>query len=150
MTRPFFTRVAAIGATLILSVSTLAGCSDTGNTSSTHNDTEQSTQAGSTTISAEDVKAMIDARDNVVVLDVRTPEEYAEGHVPTARNLSHDTINSDNASQLIATTDTPVVVYCRTGVRAQAAQETLQSLGYTNVKSMGGIMTDWTYDIVTD
>ena len=148
MARSLSTRIAAIGATLILSASALAGCSDT-DSSNTQGTNEQSVQAGDTSISAEDVKAMVDAGDNFVFLDVRTPEEYTEAHISTTENLPVDSINADTASEFIPSKDTPVVLYCRSGHRAGIAQETLQSLGYTNVKNMGGI-SEWTWGYVTD
>lgn len=148
MARSFSARIAAIGTTLALSTSALAGCSDTDNTSSAQDNTTQSTQAESTTISAEDVKAMVDAGDDFVFLDVRTPEEYAEAHISTAENLPVDSIDAGTAGEFIPSTDTPVVVYCRSGHRAGIALDTLKSLGYTNVKNMGGI-SEWTWDYDT-
>ena len=140
MARSLSARIAAIGATLALSFSALAGCSDTN---------EQTTQGEGTSISAQDVKTMVDAGDDFVFLDVRTPEEYAEAHIDSAENLPVDSINADTASEFIPSTDTPVVVYCRSGHRAGIAVDTLNSLGYTNVKNMGGI-SEWTWGYVTE
>ena len=145
MPRSFSARLAAIGATLVLSISALAGCSDTADSSGTQN----SAQAGDTSISTQDVKAMVDAGDDFVFLDVRTPEEYAEAHISTAENLPVDSIDADTASKFIPSTDTPVVVYCRSGHRAGIAVDTLNSLGYTNVKNMGGI-SEWAWGYVTE
>lgn len=147
MTRSFSARIAAIGATLILSASALAGCSDTADTSNTPDTTVQSEDTMN--ISAEDVKAMVDSGDDFVFLDVRTPEEYADAHISTAENLPYDSIDADTASEFIPSTDTPIVLYCRSGHRAGIAQDTLQSLGYTNVKNMGGI-SEWTWGYVTE
>lgn len=146
MTRSFSARIAAIGATLILSASALAGCSDTPDTSNTQDTTVQNEDTMN--ISAEDVKAMVDSGDDFVFLDVRTPEEYAESHISTAENLPYDSIDPDTANKFIPSNDTPVVLYCRSGHRAGIAQDTLQSLGYTNVKNMGGI-SEWTWGYVT-
>lgn len=142
MTRSFSARIVAISAALILSASTLAGCADNTGTSGTQDTT---TQSGDTmSISAEDVKNMVDTGTDFVLLDVRTPEEYAEAHISTAENLPVDSIEADTAAEFIPSTDTPVVVYCRSGHRAGIALDTLQSLGYTNVKNMGGI-SEWTW-----
>ena len=147
MAHSFSARIAAIGASLILSFSALAGCSGTADTSD--QGTEQGAQAGDTTISADNVKEMVDAGDDFVLLDVRTPEEYAEAHIEPAKNLPVDSIDTDTASKFIPSTDTPVVVYCRSGHRAGIALDTLKSLGYTNVKNMGGI-SEWTWGYVTE
>ena len=149
MARSLSARMAAIGATLVLSASALAGCSDTADTSDSQGTTEQSVQAGDTSISANDVKAMVDAGDDFVFLDVRTPEEYAEAHISTAENLPVDSIDADTASKFIPSKETPVVVYCRSGHRAGIAVDTLNSLGYTNVKNMGGI-SEWAWGYVTE
>lgn len=147
MIRSLPARIAAIGTALIFSATALAGCADNTGTSNTQDTTTQSEDAMS--ISAEDVKAMVDAGDDFVLLDVRTPEEYAEAHIATAENLPVDSIDADTAAEFIPSTDTPVVVYCRSGHRAGIALETLQSLGYTNVKNMGGI-SEWTWGYSAD
>jgi rhodanese-related sulfurtransferase len=74
------------------------------------------------------------------VLDVRTPEEYAAGHVPGAVNIPHDQV----ARRL---TEVPkgkdVVVYCRSGRRAQTAADVLHSNGYSKVQHLEGDMIAW-------
>jgi len=75
------------------------------------------------------------------VLDVRTPEEYADGHVPSATNLP-----VQDVAQRIADVDKlvggdktkPVVVYCAKGGRAAKAKQALEAAGYTNVVNGGG------------
>lgn len=69
---------------------------------------------------------------NVVILDVRTPEEFAKGHVPGAVNLPV----SDVASKVEATIpnkNTPVVVHCAAGARSARAVSTMEKLGFSKL-----------------
>lgn len=75
--------------------------------------------------------------ENAVLLDVRTHEEFAEGHIPNSKNLPLQMI--DKAGKFIDNEDVPVFVYCRSGGRSSMAQEALKSMGYKNVKNLGGI-----------
>lgn len=150
MIRPLPVRIAGIAAAAIISFSALAACSNNTDTSDTQSTNDTTIQSENTmSISAEDVKEMVDTGTDFVFLDVRTPEEYAEAHISTAENLPVDSINVDTAAEFIPSTDTPVVLYCRSGHRAGIAQGTLQSLGYTNVKNMGGI-SEWTWGYVAE
>jgi phage shock protein E len=74
-----------------------------------------------------------------LLLDVRTPEEYADGHIAGAVNIPLAELGNQ-LSQVPR--DIPVIVYCRTGVRAAQAATLLRDSGYTNVLNMGGIV-DW-------
>jgi phage shock protein E len=76
-----------------------------------------------------------------LVLDVRTPDEYTDGHIGGAINLPVDTV-SDRLSQVASLTKSdkskPIVVYCAAGQRAAGAKRTLEAAGYTNVVNGGG------------
>ena len=96
-------------------------------------------------ITAEEAKALID-EGGVTVVDVRTPKEYADGHVPGALNIPNEDIGSTQPSQL-GSTDDKLIVYCRTGVRSKQASDKLVALGFTEVNDMGGIV-DWPYGTV--
>ena len=96
-------------------------------------------------ITAEEAKALID-EGGVTVVDVRTPKEYADGHVPGALNIPNEDIGSTQPSQL-SSTDDKLIVYCRTGVRSKQASDKLVALGFTEVNDMGGIV-DWPYGTV--
>lgn len=74
---------------------------------------------------------------NAVLLDVRTKEEYREGHVAGSKNIEVGNINS--IISLIKNMETPLFVYCHSGSRSSIAVNALKSLGYTNVKNIGGI-----------
>ena len=75
--------------------------------------------------------------ENAVLLDVRTPQEYREGHIPKSINLPLQTI--ENVTNITENKDTALFVYCYSGARSRQATAMLQSLGYTNVHNIGGI-----------
>lgn len=72
-----------------------------------------------------------------VLLDVRTPQEYAEGHIPGSRNVPLASIGQVDAAA--GRKDTPLFVYCYSGSRSRQAVDLLKKMGYTNVKNAGGI-----------
>jgi len=76
------------------------------------------------------------------LLDVRSVEEYQEGHIKGAVNISHSTL-ADNLAQLAKSKDTMVIVYCRSGRRAGIAEGILRDNGFTNVKHLDGDMKGW-------
>ncbi len=80
--------------------------------------------------------------EGAVLLDVRTPEEYAEGNVEGSVNIPHDQIDAQLA-EIEALTggdkDKAIVVYCRSGGRAGKAKTALQAAGYTRVTNVGGM-----------
>jgi len=95
-------------------------------------------------ISAEDAKDMM--TEDVVVLDVRTSEEYAQGHIEGSILLPLDSIlNGD--TQVLEDFSQTILVYCRSGNRSKVAAEALIELGYESVYDFGGIL-NWPYEIV--
>lgn len=97
-------------------------------------------------ISPEEAKTLMDTETDYVILDVRTAEEYAEGHIPNAVNLDHEDVPY-KAEAMLPDKDALILVYCRSGRRSKIAAESLVELGYTNVKEFGGII-DWPYEVV--
>ena len=95
-------------------------------------------------ISAPDLLSRAAAADAPLILDVRTPEEYRDGHVPGAVNLPHDQI-VDRLSELEAHRDRDVVVYCRSGRRAGVAADHLSEAGF-RVLHLDGDMNGWRAD----
>ncbi|PCI59140.1 MAG: sulfurtransferase [Gammaproteobacteria bacterium] len=83
-----------------------------------------------------------DNKGKVVLLDVRTPQEYAAGHVPGAINISHTEIKANLAKLLPHKNDT-VIVYCRSGHRAGIAAEILANNGFTKLQHLSGDMNGW-------
>jgi rhodanese-related sulfurtransferase len=126
---------------LILFVLTiiLTGCV---NVDTKNNDPEETTYKK---ISAEDAKKIIDSED-VIVLDVRTPEEFNEGHIENAVLLPVSDIK-DKAGEVLTDKDAKILVYCRSGNRSATAAKELIEMGYTDVYDFGGIMS-WPYEIV--
>lgn len=100
-----------------------------------------------TKLTPEEAKDRMDQGD-VTIVDVRTLEEYKEGHVPGAVLLPNDTINAETAGASLPDPDEVLLVYCRSGRRSAAASEKLVQLGYTQVYDFGGI-NDWPYDTET-
>ena len=99
-------------------------------------------------ISAADAKARIDSGDNIIILDVRTQEEFNEGHIPGAILIPNETI-LDEQPELLPDLDAEILIYCRSGNRSAQAANKLIAMGYTDVVDFGGII-DWPYEIVTD
>lgn len=84
--------------------------------------------------------------DAVVVLDVRTQEEYDAGHIPDALLLP-DTELKQRAEELLPDKEQTILVYCRSGRRSASSAKLLVELGYTSVYDFGGIL-DWTGEVV--
>lgn len=99
-------------------------------------------------ISAADAKARMDSGDTIIILDVRTQEEYDAGHIPGAILVPNETI-VDKQPELLPDLNAEILVYCRSGNRSAQAAKKLIAIGYTNVVDFGGII-DWPYDVVTD
>ena len=79
---------------------------------------------------------------NIVVLDVRTTQEYNEGHLVNAINVSHNTVR-DKLEQLYQYKKSTVVVYCRSGRRADFAERVLTENGFTDLRHLTGDMNGW-------
>ncbi len=96
-------------------------------------------------ISMSEAVEMMQSESDYIILDVRTPEEYAEGHIPGAVNIPNEDIGADEIAEL-PDKDRLMLVYCRSGRRSKEASSKLVSLGYTNIVEFGGII-DWTGQI---
>lgn len=125
-------------AAMLMAAALVAGCSK-GAASSPDG------SAGYRQVTAQEAKELMDSEEDPIVLDVRTKEEYAEGHVPGAILIPHDAISTE-AEETLTDKGQLILVYCRSGNRSRQAAETLVSLGYTNVVDFGGI-GDWPYEI---
>lgn len=77
------------------------------------------------------------AQPGAVLIDVRTADEFASGALPGATLIPHGDI-ATRIAEVAPDKNTPVVLYCRSGRRSGIAQDTLQSLGYTQVINAGG------------
>lgn len=101
-----------------------------------------SSEATLETVSPEAAAEIIANTPDVVILDIRTPEEFAEGFVEGASNI--DFYRSDFAGQLdVLDKDAPYVVYCRSDNRSGEAMEIFADLGFTNVTEIDGGIVNW-------
>ena len=118
---------------MILSIVLLTSCSSSKNTS------------GYRQISMNEAVKMMKNEKNYISLDVRRPDEYAEGHIPGAINVPNEDIGTAEIPELPDKAQL-ILVYCRSGRRSKEASEKLVKLGYTNIVEFGGIL-DWTGEI---
>ena len=98
-------------------------------------------------INMDEAIAMMEEESGYIILDVRTPEEFADKHIPGAINIPNETIESTEIPEL-PDKDQLILVYCRSGNRSKQASEKLVALGYTNIVEFGGI-NDWPGETVT-
>ena len=75
--------------------------------------------------------------DGAVLLDVRTPDEYRQGHIPGSKNVPLQSISK--VAGVIDNKSTSIFVHCLSGARSRQAAAILKQMGYTNVKNIGGI-----------
>jgi len=90
-------------------------------------------------IDAKTAITLLENDDNVSLLDVRTIEEYKEGHLRDAKLIPLQTL-SDNLTMLKADKDKKIIVYCRSGNRSVAASRILESHGFKPLNVKGGII----------
>ena len=94
------------------------------------------------TISNEQLMSRIDKGTAPLILDVRSPREFADGHVPGAINIPHTAL-ADRLKELTQHKGQDVAVYCEAGVRAAVAGEILENSGFENVLHLEGDMRAW-------
>lgn len=99
-------------------------------------------------VTTEEAVNIMQTEENYVILDVRTAQEFASGHIPGAALLPNETIGTEDIP-LLPDKDQLILVYCRSGNRSKQAAEKLAQLGYTNIVEFGGI-NSWTGKIVTE
>lgn len=99
-------------------------------------------------ITMSEAIAMMDDESGYVILDVRTPEEFSDRHIPGAINVPNEAIGTEEILELPHKGQL-ILVYCRSGNRSKQASEKLVALGYTNVVEFGGI-NDWPGETVSE
>ena len=97
-------------------------------------------------LSFSEAKALLDARPDAVLLDVREEEEYLAGHALGAALLPEEEISAATAAAAIPAKTAPVLIYCRTGRRSAIAARALEALGYTELYDLGGLV-GWPYGL---
>lgn len=129
-----FSRIRAVLALVVAVLAVATACGSDDDSSSREN--------GATLSVAEFADAL---EGDVVILDVRTPEEYAAGHIEGAKLV--DVSSPDFAAQVGALDEEATyAVYCRSGNRSAQAVEIMLDLGFTDVFHLGGGITAWTAD----
>jgi len=103
--------------------------------------------ASYTQISQDEAMKMMQEQSDYLIVDVRRPDEFAEGHIAGAVNVPNETIE-DEAPDALPDKEQTLLVYCRSGNRSKEASQKLADMGYTNVYEFGGINT-WKGEIVT-
>ena len=98
-------------------------------------------------ITPADAIRLLDA-GRAVAVDVREPDEFAVGHIPGAKLLPLGSVLA-RAAEVLPEKDAAWLIYCRTGRRSADAVQKLESLGYTNLYDLGGILS-WPYEIEGD
>lgn len=98
-------------------------------------------------INMEEAAEIMEKESGYIILDVRTPEEFAEKHIPGALNIPNEAIGTEEIPEL-PDKQQLILVYCRSGNRSKQASEKLVAQGYTNIVEFGGI-NDWTGETVT-
>ena len=98
-------------------------------------------------VSMDEAIAMMEEKNDYIILDVRTPEEFAEKYIPDAINIPNETIGTEEIPEL-PDKEQLILVYCRSGNRSKQASEKLVRLGYTNIVEFGGI-NDWPGETVS-
>ena len=97
-------------------------------------------------ITAQEAKTIMDTEQDYIIIDARTEEEFAEGHIEDAILITEYEI-AEKAETELPDKDALILVYCRSGRRSKIASEELVKLGYTHVKEFGGII-NWPYETV--
>ena len=100
-----------------------------------------------TRISQDEAMQMMQEQTDYLIVDVRRPDEFAEGHIAGAINVPSDDI-TDEMPELLPDKEQTLLVYCRSGNRSKEASRKLADIGYTKVYEFGGINT-WEGEIVT-
>ena len=128
---------------LLVLLTVALGVAFSGCAAAMNKEEEKTEIAGYHRISPEEAKQQIDTEPDLVLLDVRTPAEYQERHIPGARLVPNETITD----QLIAgvPVEAKIIVYCRTGRRSEDAAKKLLAMGYQQVYDMAGGIVKWPY-----
>jgi len=92
-------------------------------------------------ISPQDAASAL-KRGDTLLIDVRDPDEWQQGHIPGAKNFSRGTVELE-IEEAAPDLSTPIITHCGGGGRSALAAESLQRMGYKNVKSMGGGFKAW-------
>lgn len=123
---------------LLATLFSIAGCDG-----DAHEDRKE--QAKYRRITADEAQVLMQREQDYLILDVRSPEEYAAGHIPHAINIPMEQFGEDPPKEL-PDRNQMIFVYCVKGIRSMNIANRLAHMGYKNIVEMGGIQ-DWHGDI---
>ncbi len=103
--------------------------------------------AGGIKIGLSDAKKRLDTEKGIILLDVRTRDEYLEKHIPNSTLVPVNVLENE-AIRKLPDKNTEIFVYCRSGNRSAMAVKILTKLGYTHIYNLGGIVR-WPYETVS-
>ena len=137
---------------LLLLTLLFSGCVSNHNSSLENSEPETNLDTNSSVktyrqITMKESVDIMEQESNYIILDVRRPDEFSEGHIPNAINVPNENIGNTEISEL-PNKEQLILVYCRSGRRSKEASQKLVNLGYTNIVEFGGII-DWKGEIVS-
>lgn len=137
---------------LLLLTLLFSGCVSNHNSSLKNSEPETNLDTNSSVktyrqITMKEAVDIMEQESNYIILDVRRPDEFSEGHIPNAINVPNENIGNTEISEL-PNKEQLILVYCRSGRRSKEASQKLVKLGYTNIVEFGGII-DWKGEIVS-
>ena len=137
---------------LLLLTLLFSGCVSNHNSSLENSEPETNLDTNSSVktyrqITMKESVDIMEQESNYIILDVRRPDEFSEGHIPNAINVPNENIGNTEISEL-PNKEQLILVYCRSGRRSKEASQKLVKLGYTNIVEFGGII-DWKGEIVS-
>ena len=137
---------------LLLLTLLFSGCVSNHNSSLENSEPETNLDTNSSVktyrqITMKEAVDIMEQESNYIILDVRRPDEFSQGHIPNAINVPNENIDNTEISEL-PNKEQLILVYCRSGRRSKEASQKLVKLGYTNIVEFGGII-DWKGEIVS-
>jgi phage shock protein E len=129
---------------VVFLIGVLSGCSNKSSEDSKGNSADK--KVSFTSITPQEAKKRLDNEKGIILLDVRTKEEYESGHIKDSMLIPVDVLEKESESKLKDKNAT-IFVYCRSGNRSVTAANILVKQGYKNVYNLGGI-NSWPYEVV--
>ena len=99
-------------------------------------------QVSAKDISQTQLQQVMKNDKQLVVLDVRTVEEFDDGHIPSAVNIPHQELEA-RLAELSGAKNTQIVIYCRSGRRAEVARLILEKSGFNQLDHLSGDFNEW-------
>ncbi len=125
----------------------MTGCSNDTPQNEVADDIPEQTFVNYTNVKGQEALDMINNNENITILDVRTPEEYEEGHIENAINIPVDQLES-RLSELEQFKNSAILVYCRSGNRSSAASDILTQNNFNKVFNMEDGTGEFDYKLI--